>query len=151
MTNRWSLALAAALTLGLTAAAPPRQDPAAAVAAAVERFHAALKSGDSLAALALLAPDAVILEGGDIETREEYRTHHLPADIEFARATTSEPGTPSIVVRGDVAWVSSVGRISGTFRGRALDLNSAELMVLVHLADGWKISAVHWSSRSRTR
>lgn len=119
--------------------------------AAVERFHAALAAGDSAAALGLLAPDALILESGAIETREEYRSGHLAADIEFARATTHESGAPSVTERGDVAWVSSVGRTTGTFRGRDVDANGAELMVLVRTSEGWRIAAVHWSSRSRTR
>src|SRR5687768_2820649 len=34
------------------------------IVAVIERFHAALASGDSAGALALLAPDAVILESG---------------------------------------------------------------------------------------
>ena len=42
----------------------------AAVAAVLARYDAALASGDSAAALALLAPDAVILESGGMETRE---------------------------------------------------------------------------------
>lgn len=145
--------LTAALLLGPAAAvgqqAPP--SPAAEVAAVVERFHAALKAGDSAAVLALLAPDAVILEAGGVETREEYRSHHLPGDIAFAQATTSDPGTPTVMVRGDVAWVSSVGRTYGTYRGRDLDLTGAELMVLTRTPDGWKVAAVHWSSRARAR
>ena len=56
------------------------------VAATVDRFHAALSAGDSTGALALLADDAVILESGGVETRDEYRSHHLPADIAFAQA-----------------------------------------------------------------
>lgn len=38
-----------------------------------ERFHAALVSGDSATALELLAPSAVIMESGSIETRQQYR------------------------------------------------------------------------------
>lgn len=120
-------------------------------AASVQRFHAALAAGDSAAALDLLAADALILESGEIETREEYRAHHLPADIEFARSTTREPGTPTVTVRETAAWVASVGRTTGTFRGRALDVSSAELVVLTRTPEGWRIAAVHWSSRSRPR
>lgn len=32
-----------------------------------------------------------------------------------------------------------------------IDAQSAELMVLLREGDGWKISAIHWSSRSRRR
>ncbi len=120
-----------------------------AVAATVARYHAALESGDSLAALALLADDAVILESGGMESRAEYRGHHLPADIAFARAIKSARGAASVVVRGDVAWAWSTSTTQGEFRGRPINSAGAELMVLTRTAGGWKISAIHWSSRNR--
>ena len=119
------------------------------VAAVVVRHHAALASGDSTAALALLADDAVILESGGIETRIEYRSHHLQADVAFARAVKTERSPIRVVVRGDVAWASSTSVSQGEFRGRAINSVGAELMVLVRDSGGWKISAIHWSSRSR--
>lgn len=121
----------------------------AAVAAIVAAYHAALRSGDSATALALLAPGATILEAGGAETVAEYRAGHLPGDIAFARATTSEPGAVTVRVQGDVAWATSVSRVHGEFRGRAIDSDSAELMVLVRDAAGWRIAAIHWSSRRR--
>jgi ketosteroid isomerase-like protein len=123
-------------------------DSAAAVAV-VRRYNELLAAGDSLAALALLTEDAVVLESGGVETRAEYRSHHLPADIEFARAVRSERTVRRVTVRGDVAWVSSTSTTQGEFRGRAANSVGAELMVLVRTPAGWKISAIHWSSRSR--
>jgi ketosteroid isomerase-like protein len=131
---------------------PARQvvgSDSAAVADVVERYHRALRSGDSASALALLATDAVILESGGVETREEYRSHHLPADIAFARAIESVRSPVRVVVRGDVAWATSTSTTQGEFRGRAVNSVGAELMVLTRTAEGWKISAVHWSSRNR--
>lgn len=119
-----------------------------AVAAAIERFHGALAAGDSVAALAMLAPDAVILENGTVETRDEYRGHHLPADIEFARAVPSQRSPVWVVVRGDVAWATSTSRTRGEFRGREINSEGAELMVLTRTPAGWRISAIHWSSRT---
>jgi uncharacterized protein (TIGR02246 family) len=120
-----------------------------AVAAAVHRYHAALAAGDSAAALALLTPDAVILESGGVESRAEYRSHHLPADIEFARAVRSEQGPIRVRVQGDAAWASSTSTTQGEFRGRAINSAGAELMVLVRTPQGWRITAIHWSSRTR--
>jgi ketosteroid isomerase-like protein len=138
---------------GVASARPPTADVAgsdsAAVATVVERYHRALESGDSVAALALLASDAVILESGGIETREEYRSHHLPADIAFARAVKSVRSPVRAVVRGDVAWATSTSTTQGEFRGRPVDSTGAELMVLTRTTEGWKITAIHWSSRSR--
>lgn len=123
-------------------------DSAAAVDVAV-RFHRALAAGDSMSALRLFAPDAMILESGGVETVAEYRGHHLPADIAFAAAVPSQRAVTRVVVRGDMAWVASKSTTQGEFRGRAINSTGAELMVLTRTADGWRISAVHWSSRTR--
>jgi hypothetical protein len=50
-----------------------------------------------------------------VETRDEYRSHHLPADIEFARAVKSKQSI---------------------------------LIVSRRAESGWKIAAIHWSSRA---
>ena len=120
-----------------------------AVANAVDRFHQALASADSATAMDLLAPDAIVLESGGMETREEYRSHHLSADIVFAQAVARARGPLRVVVRGDVAWVASTSTINGEYRGQTIDSTGAELMVLTRRSDAWQISAIHWSSRSR--
>ena len=119
------------------------------VANVVRAYDRALSSGDSSAALALLAEDAVILESGGIESRDEYRRHHLPADLEFAKSVPSQSSAVRVKVRGDVAWAWSTSTSQGEFRGRHVNSSSAELMVLTRTSTGWKISAIHWSSRSR--
>lgn len=124
-------------------------DDSAAAAAVVARYHRALEDGDSATALSLLAPDATILESGGLESRDEYRSHHLPGDIEFARAVPSRRGPLHVTIRGDVAWARSTSVTEGQFRGRAINSAGAELMVLSREADGWRIRAIHWSSRTR--
>lgn len=121
----------------------------AAVATVIEYFHGALEVGDSAAALALLAPDAIIVEAGSIETRDEYRSHHLPADIAFAHAVKSERKAAQVRVRGDVAWAIASSSVQGTYRERPVDSVGAELIVLTRTSKGWLISAIHWSSRQR--
>lgn len=128
----------------------PETDSAA-VAAVVERYHAALAAGDSATALSLLAPDVVILEAGGAETREEYRSHHLPGDIAFASALKSERAPLQVRIRGDVAWTIGTSSTQGTYRERQIDSLGAELMVLTRTPSGWRISAIHWSSRQRRR
>jgi ketosteroid isomerase-like protein len=120
---------------------------AAAVAATVHSFHAALASGDATAATRLLAPDAVVLEGGDKETRKQYVEHHLLEDIKFAKAVPSTAGVPEITVVGDVAWSISTSVMHGTYQSKTLNLVGAELMVLTRTSSGWQIRAIHWSSR----
>jgi ketosteroid isomerase-like protein len=147
--------LAASLNHANASPSSPPARPAGAVtdssdvAAIVARYHAALASGDSVAALALLADDALVLETGSVETKSEYRSHHLPADIEFARAVPGQRSAITVRVRGDVAWASSTSTTQGEFRGRAVSSTGAELMVLSRERDGWKIRAIHWSSRAR--
>ena len=119
------------------------------VVAVVARFHEALATGDSARALAVLALDVMILESGSIETRDEYRAHHLPADIQFARAVPSTRTVTRVTVQGDVAWLVSSSVTQGQNNGRAVNSAGAELVVLRRTTLGWQISAVHWSSRSR--
>lgn len=109
----------------------------AAVLSVVNRLHQALSAGDSATALALLAPDAVILESGGLETVPEYRAHHLPADIAFARAVRNQRQLARVTVRDNVAWVASTSTSSGNFQGRAVNSAGAELMVLGRAPDGW--------------
>jgi ketosteroid isomerase-like protein len=144
---------AAALVLLLASAAPAAgQSSTDSVAAlgTVQRFHDALTRGDSAAALDLLADDAVILESGGRESKTEYREHHMPGDIAFTRAVPSRPGPRNVTVEGDVAWVASTSTATGEYRGRNIDVRGAELIVLSRGPQGWRIRAIHWSSRPRT-
>ncbi len=144
MTTRLSFAVLLALTPSLAA----QGTDSTAVAGTVRAYHAALASGDSLAALRLLAPDAVILESGGMESRAEYRSHHLPADIDFARAVPSVRGEIAVTVHGDVAWASSTSTTEGMLGERKINSVGAELMVLSRTPTGWVIRAIHWSSRN---
>jgi ketosteroid isomerase-like protein len=120
-----------------------------AAAKTVDDYHAALSSGDSTKALSLLALDAVILESGGMETRSEYRSHHLAGDIAFAKAVKSERSPLVVRIDGNSAWTSSTSVTQGTFNGRAINSSGAESMVLTKGPDGWRIRAIHWSSRTR--
>ena len=119
------------------------------VADVVARFHAALAAGDSVAALALLSDDVTILESGGVESRAEYRSHHLPGDMAFARAIPGKRSGLFVRLRGEVAWVTSTSVTEGEFRGRKVNSTGAELAVLSREPGGWRIRAIHWSSRAR--
>jgi len=90
----------------------------AGVTAVVERFHAALKTGDAAAASQLIADDALFLEAGGVETRSEYVTSHLPVDIEFEKAVTTMRGPIRVVVVGDAAWATSTSDLGLDFLGQ---------------------------------
>lgn len=143
------LVIGCALAALVATPASAQSGDSAAVVEAVERYHQALEAADSAAALALLTPDVVVLESGGIESRAEYRSHHLAADIEFARSVTTVRSPIRVVVLGDVAWAASTSTATGEFRGRAMNTAGAELMVLVRRPEGWRIAAIHWSSRTR--
>ena len=119
------------------------------VVGVVASFHAALRIGDSTTVLRLLDRDAIILESGGAETQAEYRSHHLQEDIKFARAVQSKESVLRVSISGSVAWVASASLSEGTFAGRRINSAGAELMVLHRTEVGWKIAAIHWSSRAR--
>lgn len=130
------------------APAPARSDSADAVAT-VAKFHAALASGDSGAALALLSPAVQIVESGGVEDLAHYREHHLPGDMNYARATKSDRTITHVSVRGDVAWIVSTSVTTGEVNGRTVNSQGAELAVVIRTPQGWRIAAFHWSSRAR--
>lgn len=142
-----ALAIAAGILPGSANAQAPRGEQQA-VVDVVRAFHDAIAQGDSLAALRLLAEDALILESGGLETRSDFRSHHLPADITFARAVPVQRADPVVTVVGDVAWVVSTSRTTGTLRDRPINSAGAELVVLTRAPAGWQIRAIHWSSRT---
>lgn len=117
---------------------------------ALARFHAALAAGDSAAAIRLLASDALIIEGGDVQTRADYQAHHLPADIAYARAVPSTRTVTKVVMRGEMASVTTTSATQGTYRERPVNSVGAELAVLVRAPTvGWQIQSIHWSSHAK--
>jgi ketosteroid isomerase-like protein len=138
-----------ALGVALIVASIAAQTPSADVQKVVDAFHAGLKAGDTAAVMALLAPDVLLLETGGIETRAEYESKHLPADVEFEKAVTTSFKPYRVTVVGDAAWAVNNSEYKGTFKDRPVDSVGVELMVLSKDAAGWKIRAIHWSGRSR--
>ena len=156
MIRRWFRRAVGVSLVALCAAAPTAraQHPtpvadSAAIVGTIGRFHEAMAAADSLAVLALLTEDVVVLEAGGFETRAEFRQHHLPADIRFAQSAKTERQVRWVTRRGDVAWVASTSETTRTVDGREARSSGAELMVLVLTPSGWRISAIHWSSRRR--
>jgi ketosteroid isomerase-like protein len=148
---RYALLAALASPLPTATVAQPASVnlPAAvrAPAAVVDSFHAALRRGDTRTALALLTDDALIFESGGVERgKREYASHHLGADAEFSRAVPSTLTRRAGSVQGNLAWIASEGRVSGSFRGSAVDRKTTETMILRRIGGTWKIAHIHWSS-----
>lgn len=118
----------------------------------VTAFHAALASGNTKAALALLTEDVVIFESGGVESnRAEYASHHLEADAAFSAAVPRTLVSRSHGEDGDAAWVMSVETVTGTYRSRAVNSRSVETMLLRRVDGHWRIMHIHWSSAEITR
>jgi ketosteroid isomerase-like protein len=125
-------------------AVAPSARPAASV---VDAFHAALRRGDTKAALSHLAENALIFESGGVERgRQEYASHHLGADSAFAQAVPGTVTKRAGEAVGNVAWIATEGRTRGTYKDKAIDRITTETMVLRRIGSAWKIAHIHWSS-----
>ena len=120
-------------------AAPKEAD----VVAVVDKFYGAVKAGDKKAVMQLIAPDAVFVESGKIETRAEYEANHLPADIEFESQTKGTRGPSKVTFAGDTAWVISRAEYD---EGNPEKYINTQLMVLTRDNGDWRIRSISWSS-----
>jgi ketosteroid isomerase-like protein len=136
------------LSLALLLAActgPAHEEPRA----VVEAFGQALAAGDAAKAQALLAPDVLIYEfGGQEASREEYAASHLKADMEFLKGATVTVLDRRDGVHGDVAVVTTRTRATGSYKDKPFDQLGTETMVLRRDGADWRITHIHWSSRS---
>lgn len=112
----------------------------------LESFYGAIKKGDAKAAMSVIAPDAMFVESGKLETREQYEKNHLPLDIDFERQITGKRGPMRITFAGDTAWIIVTTEYDGKVDGGPVAFASSQLMVLTKGAEGWKIRSIHWSS-----
>jgi ketosteroid isomerase-like protein len=138
----------ALIAAAVAAVSPIAVEPAARPAAAVvDGFHAALRKGDGKAALKLMAADALVYESGHVEHgKAEYQAVHLEGDMEYSRAVTQVTTARVGHAKGNVAWIASEGRTSGTFNGKPVDRATTETFVLRRSAGQWRIVHIHWSS-----
>lgn len=145
---RYASSIAILLLLPACAPAPPNE---AEVTAVLESFYGAMKTGDAAAAMRLIAPDAMFVESGRLETRAEYEMNHLPADIQFEKQVSGKRGPVRVTFDedGDTAWVIATTDFQGTFDGSPVDFISMQLMVLTRDSGEWLIRSIHWSSRRR--
>jgi ketosteroid isomerase-like protein len=123
------------------APAPPKE---ADVVAVVDSFYGAITAGDEKTAMGLIAPDAVFVESGKIETRAEYEANHLPADIEFESKVKASRGPLRVTFDGgNTAWVISTAEYD---EGNPEKYINTQLMVLTRDTGKWQIRTISWSS-----
>jgi ketosteroid isomerase-like protein len=137
------------------AAAPPTKSKAQVVVPTVDidiQFRNALSAGNAALAASYLSDDVLIFEDGSVErSKNEYQSHHLAADIAFARATRYEVLNRVIRVWGNTAISTTEGKTTGNWNGRPINSLGTETMVM-RRGDGrqddgqWRITHIHWSS-----
>jgi ketosteroid isomerase-like protein len=153
--NRFMTLMAGAwmLLANPAVAAEPQIDvpaEARAAAATVDRFFAALSTGDLKSAGAELDPQVVILESGGAEySAAEYLGGHAKHDAEFLKTAQHKLGRRTARVSGELAWIASESELRVQKDGKPSVIQSAETMVLRSTDGGWKIVHIHWSSRVR--
>ena len=126
--------------------------PAAAkdAVATVDRFSAALSSGDLARAGKELDPNVLILESGGAErSAAEYLGGHAKSDAEFLKSAHQQLRRRSAHVSGDFAWVASESELHLEKDGKPVTVLSTETMLLQRRAAEWKIVHIHWSSRKK--
>ncbi len=132
---RGAIALLAVAAFGCVASAAgtsssPRVEQRTATATA-DAFNGAIARGDAAAARALLMPDVLIFESGDAErSANEYSRHHLPSDIEFMAGMLIEQLSQNFGGDQTTSWVATKSRMRGHYKGKAVDLDSTETLVL---------------------
>jgi len=146
MKTKRLLILAFAAASITAAAASSASAPREALAA----FHAALVAGDKARVLELMAPDVAIYEVGRVErSRDEYASHHLGGDMEFAKTATRKVLKESERVGGNMAVIWQETETNGTSRGKPLHVLGTETALLEKNNGAWRIVHVHWSSRKK--
>ncbi|PWF48818.1 YybH family protein [Massilia glaciei] len=114
----------------------------------VNGFHAAMSAGDKVKLASFLSPDVLIYESGFVErSRAEYASHHLGADVAFAKAVTRKVLKHGARVAGNQAVLWEETETTGTLKGKPVHVFGTETTVLEKVGADWLIVHVHWSSR----
>jgi len=110
-------------------------------------FHKALKDGDKPTVKRILADDVIIFEGGGVERSEaEYEHHHMSADMAYLKDMSIETIEHHVQVSGNTAVSLSRSKVTGTYKGKAIDREGMETITLLKKNDQWLISHIHWSN-----
>src|SRR5687767_9111337 len=127
MPRPWFVAIVFAASVAVSGAATSSRSMSP--EATVQAFHDALAAADPAAVKALLEPEVLIFEAGNIErSLDEYETHHLPADLKFMSSVTYRQERQTAHTEGYLAWISTEGRM--TPKGTGPERISTETLIL---------------------
>ena len=110
-------------------------------------FHRALQDGDETTVNLLLAENVLIFESGGVErSAHEYADHHMQADMAFLKEMHSTMLEHHVKVNGETAISMSRSKLQGRYKGKDIDIESMETLLLMKLQGKWQIVHIHWSS-----
>jgi len=102
--------------------------------------------------MAMIAPDAMFVESGRRETRQQYEENHLPADIDFEKDNTGTRGPWSFRINGDTGnnyntqyTQSAATAVSGAAQTAAAFANVGLQPVAAALAGTFAIGNLHFA------
>ncbi|MBY0493864.1 MAG: DUF1775 domain-containing protein [Cyanobacteria bacterium] len=125
---------------------------AAAVEAWLKGYDAAFMARDLDRLGAFYHPDVTIYEGAGINNGwADYRDRHLGPELKaFTNLQFNHTDTKvTVMPGGQSAYATSRYTIKAKMGERDIDSEGLETLVLVRVADGWKIRHSHTSSRAR--
>ena len=112
----------------------------------ITRFHQAIKKGLKKKARYFLADNVIIFEGGKVErSADDYANHHMIADMKYLAKIHTEVLEHSVKVLGDLAYSMSRTKSIGQIKGKYINSEGMESMVLQKKEGKWKIIHIHWS------
>jgi ketosteroid isomerase-like protein len=118
--------------------------------ATVDRFSAALSATQLDKAAAELDANVLVLESGGAEhSAAEYLSGHAMGDAVFLQTVYVQLIRRTAQASGDMAWVGSESELHGMKDGKPSTILSTETMVLKRTDKTWKITHIHWSSRTK--
>ena len=85
------------------------------IAKALTDLETAIINNDAEIAGKILHDDVTILEGGGMENKEQYLSHHFHSDGKFLSAMDREEVSQNIIVEGNIAWVTSKTKMKEFF------------------------------------
>ena len=113
----------------------------------INGFRHALVEGRREAALAFLHPRATIIEGGHVQSVDEYAAGHLGSDMAFLSTIDIKQLSREVQPGNGQATIETRSRFSGQVNDQSIDLESIEFATLIETDEGWRISQVAWSSQ----
>lgn len=132
---------------GASTAAPMQQIDTGGLADQAQALSSAIASGDEAAVRRLMAADVLIFEGGGAErSLEEYAGHHMGSDMAFIGAIDREVLERRVFESDSMGSVATRMRLSGSYKGKDIDMVSSETLVFERRDGVWKIIHIHWAS-----